>query len=39
MGGFTRVLHSGYEDDLMDEIPTFVAQELPDKYKKTGDRG
>eukprot|EP00270_Netrium_digitus_P010068 TRINITY_DN3092_c0_g1_i1.p1 TRINITY_DN3092_c0_g1~~TRINITY_DN3092_c0_g1_i1.p1 ORF type:complete len:413 (+),score=86.17 TRINITY_DN3092_c0_g1_i1:123-1361(+) len=29
MGGFTRVLHSGAPDDLMDEIPTFVAQPLP----------
>lgn len=29
MGGFTRVLHSGKPDSLMDEIPTFVAQPLP----------
>lgn len=29
MGGFTRILHSGKADDLMDEIPTFVAQPLP----------
>jgi len=29
MGGFTRILHSGEPDDLMDEIPTFVAQTLP----------
>lgn len=29
MGGFTRVLHSGAPDDLMDEIPTFVAKPLP----------
>ncbi|XP_028105557.1 hydroxyproline O-arabinosyltransferase 3-like [Camellia sinensis] len=24
MGGFTRVLHSGNPDNLMEEIPTFV---------------
>ncbi|XP_028757919.1 hydroxyproline O-arabinosyltransferase 1-like [Neltuma alba] len=29
MGGFTRILHSGKPDNLMDEIPTFVAQPLP----------
>jgi hydroxyproline O-arabinosyltransferase len=29
MGGFTRVLHSGKPDELMNEIPTFVAQPLP----------
>ncbi|KAF3786365.1 hypothetical protein EJ110_NYTH25599 [Nymphaea thermarum] len=29
MGGFTRVLHSGSKDDLMDEIPTFVVDPLP----------
>ncbi|KAF6140762.1 hypothetical protein GIB67_035189 [Kingdonia uniflora] len=29
MGGFTRVLHSGNPDNLMDEIPTFVADPLP----------
>lgn len=29
MGGFTRLLHSGQADDLMDEIPTFVADPLP----------
>lgn len=28
-GGYTRILHSGKGDDLMDEIPTFVAQQLP----------
>lgn len=39
MGGFTRVLHSGYADDLMDEIPTFIAKELPDHYKKNGGTG
>lgn len=30
MGGFTRILHSGTPDRFMDEIPTFVAQPLPD---------
>lgn len=30
MGGFTRVLHSGKPDNLMDEIPTFVVDPLPD---------
>jgi hypothetical protein len=29
MGGFTRVLHSGKPDGLMDEIPTFVVEPLP----------
>ncbi|XP_057775580.1 hydroxyproline O-arabinosyltransferase 1-like [Salvia miltiorrhiza] len=29
MGGFTRILHSGRPDSLMQEIPTFVAQPLP----------
>ncbi len=29
MGGFTRLLHSGHKDDLMDEIPTWVADPLP----------
>ncbi|GAB2233546.1 hypothetical protein Droror1_Dr00002772 [Drosera rotundifolia] len=29
MGGFTRILHSGKGDGLMDEIPTFVAKPLP----------
>jgi hypothetical protein len=29
MGGFTRVLHSGKPDGLVDEIPTFVVDPLP----------
>ncbi|CAN6839272.1 unnamed protein product [Brassica oleracea] len=29
MGGFTRILHSGNPDNLMDEIPTFVIDPLP----------
>jgi hypothetical protein len=29
MGGFTRLLHSGAPDDLMDEVPTFLAAPLP----------
>ncbi|KAG6407985.1 hypothetical protein SASPL_130987 [Salvia splendens] len=30
MGGFTRILHTGKPDRFMDEIPTFVANPLPD---------
>ncbi len=30
IGGFTRLLHGGTSDDLMNEIPTFVADPLPD---------
>ncbi|CAL5190475.1 unnamed protein product [Lathyrus oleraceus] len=30
MGKFTRILHSGKEDQLMNEIPTFVVDPLPD---------
>lgn len=29
MGGFTRILHSGKPDNLMDEIPTYVVDPLP----------
>jgi hypothetical protein len=29
MGGFTRILHSGSPDNLMDEIPTMVVNPLP----------
>lgn len=29
MGGFTRILHSGVADNVMDEIPTFVVDPLP----------
>ena len=29
MGKFTRVLHSGSPDNLMEEIPTFVVEPLP----------
>ncbi len=29
MGGFTRLLHDNEPDDLMEEIPTFVAKTLP----------
>jgi hydroxyproline O-arabinosyltransferase len=36
MGGFTRVLHSGMADDLMDEIPTYVAQTLPPEHPDHG---
>jgi hypothetical protein len=34
MGGFTRILHSGRPDELMDEIPTVVVDPLPDKENK-----
>lgn len=37
MGKFTRILHSGNPDNLMDEIPTFVVDPLPpglDKVRK-----
>ena len=36
MGGFTRLLHSGKEDDLMAEIPTFVADPLPPEHPDHG---
>ncbi|KAK9128985.1 hypothetical protein Syun_017782 [Stephania yunnanensis] len=29
MGGFTRILHSGRPDNLVEEIPTFVVDPLP----------
>lgn len=29
MGGFTRLLHSGKADDLMNEIPSYVVNPLP----------
>ncbi|GER40741.1 root determined nodulation 1 [Striga asiatica] len=29
MGGFTRILHSGNSDNLMDEIPTVIVDPLP----------
>lgn len=34
MGSFTRILHSGQEDALMHEIPTFVARPLPQNTTK-----
>ena len=36
MGGFTRILHSGRPDELMDEIPTVVVENLSNKG---GDHG
>ncbi|KAK7385903.1 hypothetical protein VNO78_31853 [Psophocarpus tetragonolobus] len=30
MGKFTRILHSGRQDQLMEEIPTFVVDPLPE---------
>ena len=29
MGGFTRLLHSGFDDELSAEIPTYVVNPLP----------
>ena len=34
MGKFTRILHSGRSDQLMDEIPTFVVDPLPEGLDK-----
>lgn len=34
MGGFTRILHSGKPDGLMDEIPTMVVDPLPEGTDK-----
>lgn len=34
MGQFTRILHSGFPDNLMDEIPTFVVDPLPEGFDK-----
>lgn len=31
MGGFTRILHSGKADELVDEIPTAVVKPLEDR--------
>ena len=31
MGGFTRLLHSGEPDELLQEIPTVVVKPLQDK--------
>ena len=36
MGGFTRLLHEDEPDDLMDEIPTFVAKTLPEDHPHHG---
>lgn len=36
MGGFTRLLHDDEPDDLMDEIPTFVAKTLPKEHPNHG---
>lgn len=37
MGGFTRILHSGNPDNLMDEIPTFVVDPLPAGLDRVSD--
>ncbi|KAI3717239.1 hypothetical protein L1987_68727 [Smallanthus sonchifolius] len=34
MGKFTRILHSGQPDNLMEEIPTFVVDPLPSGLDK-----
>lgn len=39
MGGFTRILHSGKPDHMMDEIPTFVVDPLPEGMDKVRGRG
>lgn len=36
MGGFTRILHTGKEDNLMDILPTVVVDDLK---KLGGDHG
>ena len=36
MGGFTRILHTGREDNLMDILPTTVVDDLK---KLGGDHG
>jgi hypothetical protein len=36
LGGFTRILHSGHPDHLMDEIPTVVVDPLPPSIKDGG---
>ncbi|KAI3431793.1 hypothetical protein D9Q98_010546 [Chlorella vulgaris] len=36
MGGFTRLLHTGQPDDLMNEIPTWVAKPLPAEHPDHG---
>lgn len=34
MGKFTRILHSGSPDNLMDEIPTFLVDPLPPGFDR-----
>jgi len=36
MGGFTRILHTGKADELVEEMPTFVANELPAEHPHHG---
>ena len=36
LGGFTRILHSGREDALMNEIPTVVVNTLPADIRDDG---
>lgn len=32
IGGFTRVLQSGKQDDLVGEVPTFIAKPYPEEH-------
>lgn len=32
IGGFTRVLQSGKQDDLVEEVPTFIAKAYPEEH-------
>jgi len=36
LGGFTRILHSGRSDGLMDEIPTVIVDALPKNIRDEG---
>jgi hypothetical protein len=36
LGGFTRILHSGHPDGLMDEIPTKIVNTLPPTVRDDG---
>lgn len=38
MGKFTRILHSGEPDNLMNEIPTFVVDPLPPGLDRVRNR-
>lgn len=36
MGGFTRLLHSGQPDELVEEVPTVVVNPLPPEHPNHG---